>query len=99
MADHEIMTEIDALALSMLVDAFTQYCKCRAIVEKEGQIIEGVTGAEVAHPALVQMRGLWKEVMQGLREFGMTPSSHSEMIKATADEIEKEDKGRFFKVV
>ena len=97
LSDHEIMTEIDGLALSMLCDAFVQYLRCRELVEKAGPIIKGSKGTAVKNPALIQMRGLWKEVMAALREFGMTPSSHSEILKAPDEDLD--DKGRFFKVV
>lgn len=72
-----LLTEIDALALAMLCEAFAQYIKAKETVDTDGMLLTGATGNLYQHPAVSLMKGARVEILKWAREFGMTPSARS----------------------
>lgn len=80
----KVLADTDRLALSLLVDAYSEYRKARAIIMELGQTMEKetTTGAlvEVPRPQVAIAQDAWKRVKSMLVEFGLTPSSRGNVL-------------------
>ena len=80
-----VLTEADGHALELLVDAYAEYRAARAVVAKEGATYESKTkhGKIVrARPEVAIAADAWKRMKAMLVEFGLTPSSRSQVSAA-----------------
>lgn len=86
-----VMSTLDAKALELLVEAYTEYRHHCEVLDEEGYIYQtgSATGEKIvkAHPAAAMKADAWKRIRAMLSEFGMTPASRSKVeIKAPAGE-------------
>lgn len=86
-----VMSTLDAKALELLVEAYTEYRHHCEVLDKEGYTYQtgSATGEKIvkAHPAAAMKADAWKRIRAMLSEFGMTPASRSKVeIKAPAGE-------------
>ncbi len=76
-----LLTTADPQALALLCDAYAEYTEARAIVQEEGMTYERTTekgGTMImARPEVGIAADAWRRVRAMLGEFGMTPSSRS----------------------
>lgn len=80
-----LITELDALALRLLVESIELYRQ--AIRESDGQLtIETDKGNLVQHPAIGIRNKAWGQIMKLCREFGLTPSARTGLPIKTKDE-------------
>ncbi len=87
-----VMSQLDAKALELLVEAYVEYRHHCDVLDVEGYTYNttSMTGEKIkkAHPAAVMKADVWKRIRAMLGEFGMTPATRS---KVNAQGIEKED--------
>lgn len=83
-----LLTEIDALALAMLCEAFAQYKAAKQVVDRDGYLAVSSQGNTYQHPAVALMTGARNEMLKWMREFGMTPSARS---RITLDARQEEE--------
>ncbi|KFC87643.1 phage terminase small subunit [Hafnia alvei ATCC 13337] len=86
-----VMSTLDAKALELLVEAYTEYRHHCEVLDEEGYTYQtgSATGEKIvkAHPAAAMKADAWKRIRAMLSEFGMTPASRSKVeIKAPAGE-------------
>lgn len=95
-----IITQMDAMALGLLVTAFGDWLAARAAIEKEGRYYEtfGPSGRMVrSHPAVADEGDAWKRCAAMLGSFGMRPADRSRVSatdEAPADPTEGFLRGR-----
>ncbi|MBI5428245.1 MAG: phage terminase small subunit P27 family [Nitrospinae bacterium] len=82
-----MLTGADVTALGLLCDSWAAYEACRAIVQREGRVIE-VDGIPKRHPVDRIMAETWERTVSMMREFGLTPSSRSRVSALKSDEPE-----------
>ena len=79
-----VLTEMDIVALTLLCRDIAMYRECLAIVNKEGMVIKmvGSQGQTVlkVNPSYTIQRQLAGDILQMLREFGMTPASRMKIV-------------------
>lgn len=93
-----VISQLDARALELLVEAYTEYRHHCETLDREGYTYavysdddadEG-KGREIRmikpHPAAMMKADAWKRLRAMLAEFGMTPSSRSKVSKDKPDE-------------
>lgn len=92
-----VLTMPDGKALELLCDAYSDYRDACEVIRMAGTTYSTTTqqGDTMYRPRPeVAMRdGAWKRVMDGLRDFGCTPSSRS---KVSTVEDQQDDAARFF---
>lgn len=86
-----VMSTLDAKALELLVEAYTEYRHHCEVLDEEGYTYQtgSATGEKIvkAHPAAAMKADVWKRIRAMLSEFGMTPASRSKVeIKAPGEE-------------
>lgn len=87
-----VTSQSDLLALVMLVEALGHYLECKRIIDEEGLMLKAINGIKYKHPLCAEMRAAWKEVLQLLIQFGMTPSSRANVYALSKEGINgKED--------
>ncbi|MCL5502103.1 phage terminase small subunit P27 family [Escherichia coli] len=86
-----VLSELDARALELLVEAYTEYRHHCETLEREGYtyaVYSEDDGDErkereirmiKAHPAAIMKADAWKRLRAMLAEFGMTPASRSKV--------------------
>lgn len=78
-----VMSQLDARALELLVEAYTEYRHHCDTLEVEGYTYRTKTqSGDVlikAHPAAIMKADAWKRLRAMLGEFGMTPASRSKV--------------------
>ena len=91
-----VLTEADGHALELLADAYGEYRAARAVILKEGTTYE----SDTKHGKIVRTRpevaiaaDAWKRMKAMLVEFGLTPSSRSQV---SAAPVEEEDEMETF---
>ena len=74
-----VLTEADAVALSLLCDALANYVTAKATVAQEGAVYwtEGKSPMRRAHPAVAIAGDNGKFAKAMLSEFGLTPAARS----------------------
>lgn len=86
-----LITQMDAMSLGLLVDAFGEWLVARAVIDKEGRYYEtfGPSGRMVrVHPAVADEENAWKRTAGMLGKFGMNPSDRS---RVSAGKPESDD--------
>lgn len=88
----EILTNIDGMALELLVGAYVEWRQHRDVIKKEGHSYrtESKDGNVMIrpHPQVAMMADAWKRICRMQSEFGMTPASRS---KVNVNEVETID--------
>jgi P27 family predicted phage terminase small subunit len=84
-----LLDALSAPLFIMLVEQLATVNELNEVVRKDGLVITGRGGRQVAHPALSALRSSGKIVLQLLKEFGMTPTSRARM--GIVDHAEEED--------
>ena len=78
-----VITKADRTCLEMLCDAYSEYRDCRKFIIDNGYTYKTVTasGDEMhrPYPQVAMYQNSWKRVLDGLREFGLSPSSKSKV--------------------
>lgn len=78
-----VLTQLDAKALELLIEAYTEYRRHCEALDTEGYTyrVETQTGDVMikAHPAAAMKADAWKRIRAMLAEFGMTPASRSKV--------------------
>ena len=92
-------SEIDGMGLSLLAHQMSLYIEMAKAVHDEGTVITtiGSSGQEktMTHPCIAQMGSTATSIFKIMREYGLTPSSRSNV--STTDEGEPDDKmAQFF---
>uniref|UniRef100_A0A3B0M1I3 Phage terminase small subunit P27 family n=1 Tax=Arsenophonus endosymbiont of Trialeurodes vaporariorum TaxID=235567 RepID=A0A3B0M1I3_9GAMM len=88
----DIITNIDGMALELLVGAYVEWRQHKDVIEKEGHSYktQSQDGNVMIrpHPQVAMMSDAWKRICRMQAEFGMTPVSRS---KANVNEAETAD--------
>ena len=92
-------TEVDGMGLSLLAHQMSLYIEMAKAVHDEGTVITtiGSSGQErtITHPCIAQMGSTATSIFKIMREYGLTPSSRSNV--SVTDEGEPDDKmAQFF---
>ncbi|WP_369115068.1 phage terminase small subunit P27 family [Edwardsiella tarda] len=78
-----VMSTLDAKALELLVEAYSEYRHHCEVLDEEGYTYQTVSAAGEkivkAHPAAAMKADAWKRIRAMLSEFGMTPASRSKV--------------------
>jgi len=102
-----VMSQLDARALELLVEAYTEYRHHCETLDREGYtyaVYNEDDGDEnkdreirmiKPHPAAMMKADAWKRIRAMLAEFGMTPASRSK-VNASGPEVE-DPMAEFFK--
>ena len=87
-----IISQLDARALELLVEAYTEYRHHCDTLEVEGYTYRTETqSGDVlikAHPAAIMKADAWKRLRAMLGEFGMTPASRSKVNAKGPDAVD-----------
>ncbi|EMC4142374.1 phage terminase small subunit P27 family [Cronobacter sakazakii] len=87
-----VISQLDARALELLVEAYTEYRHHCDTLEIEGYTYRtGTQTGDVlikAHPAAMMKADAWKRLRAMLSEFGMTPASRSKVSANTPDAVD-----------
>jgi len=91
-----VITIADRKCLELLCDAYSEYRDCRKFITDNGYTYKTVTasGDEMhrPYPQVAMVQNAWKRVLDGLREFGLSPSSRSkvsELAGGAVDPVEE----------
>lgn len=95
-----VLTEIDAVALEMLCEAYADYLAAKAELKDFGSDYYTTLTAlgdkmHRAHPAVAQKNDADRRIRAWLSEFGMTPSARSR-VKADGEGNENEAAASYF---
>ncbi|MCK5602249.1 P27 family phage terminase small subunit [Candidatus Pacearchaeota archaeon] len=95
--DMGMVSKIDHLALSLLVDALADWIKySKSANMLKVAYYENAAGNLVMHPAITAKNKSWELLLKVVREFGMSPASlRSVAAKPKEDKPVGKDKGRF----
>jgi len=87
-----VLTQLDAKALELLIEAYTEYRRHCETLDTEGYTyrVETQTGDVMikAHPAAAMKADAWKRIRAMLSEFGMTPASRSKVNAGGPDKVD-----------
>lgn len=76
-----VYTKADALALRLLCDSYSRFRSACVTLDADGNYLESTNknGSQylAEHPAMKARARHWKEVVEMLRRFGMTPSDRN----------------------
>lgn len=75
--DCGLLTYIDQLALALLCENYAMWYDAKLLVDVEGFFCRSDNGNLYQHPAVGAMNTAQKNLINLMREFGMTPSSRS----------------------
>jgi P27 family predicted phage terminase small subunit len=87
-----ILGKPHTVALALLVDAIADFVDFTDRAGKVNPTVETLNGGVMQHPLVGMKNQAWSRVLQALREFGMTPSSLTN-VRSTNDEEAKKPKG------
>ncbi|MEB2775221.1 phage terminase small subunit P27 family [Algoriphagus sp. D3-2-R+10] len=95
---YDVLTSLDAPALTLLADVYGEYITVTKTIESEGLIIEDYNNrgklVKKLSPLASYKRMLFNDIARLLKEFGMTPSSRNKVEFKPANES-KEDEFNF----
>lgn len=80
---------MDAKALELLVEAYTEYRHHCDVLDEEGYTYKNNTESGLmikAHPSAAMKADAWKRIRAMLSEFGMTPASRTKVTMKTPAE-------------
>lgn len=90
-----ILTEIDAVALEVLCEAYADFLAARAVLKAFGSnyyetVNEAGSVMHRVHPAVAEVKDADRRIRAWLAEFGMTPSARSR-VKVNGENDEGQD--------
>ena len=92
---YGLLTTLDAPAIALLADAYGEYIKVCRTIEKEGMVIEDFNNrnaiVQKPHPLLSYKRQLFKDIMDVLKQYGMTAMSRSKVEFKPTNEVTDKD--------
>ncbi|PHM45887.1 terminase [Xenorhabdus mauleonii] len=86
-----VLTQLDARALELLVEAYVEYRHHCDTLALEGHTYKNMTDSGIlikVHPAAIMKADAWKRLRAMLGEFGMTPSTRSKVNRNGEDEAD-----------
>ncbi len=86
-----VLSQLDAKALELLVEAYVEYRHHCEVLDKEGYTYKNQTESGLmikTHPATIMKADVWKRIRAMLSEFGMTPAART---KVNAKSPEQDD--------
>ncbi|HFV9291653.1 MULTISPECIES: phage terminase small subunit P27 family [Serratia] len=83
-----VMSQLDARALELLVEAYTEYRHHCEVLDQEGYSYKTDEGLVKPHPQAAMKADVWKRMRGMLGEFGMTPSSRSKVNTTGPDQVD-----------
>ncbi|HHQ6596592.1 TPA: phage terminase small subunit P27 family [Serratia fonticola] len=83
-----VMSQLDARALELLVEAYTEYRHHCEVLDQEGYSYKTDEGLVKPHPQAAMKADVWKRIRGMLGEFGMTPSSRSKVNTTGPDQVD-----------
>ncbi|EKT55526.1 phage terminase small subunit P27 family [Providencia sneebia] len=90
-----VMSQLDAKALELMVEAYVEYRHHCDVLEEEGYTYNttSMTGDIIkkAHPAVTMKADAWKRIRAMLGEFGMTPSARARVTINTPNDVDPFD--------
>ncbi len=89
-----VSTQVDGVAIGLLVNALALYLDAKKIVDVCGIISITDKCTEFQNPAVGVMNNAWDRVMKACREFGLTPSARAGL-KTYASNEEKDPLAEF----
>lgn len=97
--DAGVLTEMDALAVEQLVEAYADWRQARDVVEIEGTHYESenASGGKMirAHPAVAMRSDAARRFQSLMAEFGLTPASRSK-VSVKGDDGEADPAAAYF---
>lgn len=92
----KVMAKSDALALSLICDAYSEYRLCRKITQTEQERYPESGGLIKRHPAITDAANAFARVMNGLKSFGMNPADRAKVniIELLPEETPEQIKAR-----
>jgi P27 family predicted phage terminase small subunit len=85
LAQVGVLTQLDAKALELLVEAYDEYRTHCETLENEGYTYRTDQGLIKAHPAAGMKADAWKRIHTMLSAFGMSPASRTKVNMAGED--------------
>lgn len=83
-----LVNQLDELALVDMFATAVRLAEARAIIEKDGLIIEGYRRSKVKHPAAQLEREYRNALMSWARLFGLVPAARGRIVVETREEPE-----------
>lgn len=77
-----VLSQLDAKALELLVEAYVEYRHHCEVLDEEGYTYKNSTESGLmikAHPAAIMKADVWKRIRAMLSEFGMTPAARTKV--------------------
>lgn len=77
-----VLSRVDGPALRLMAESWEVYLDAQEELSRNGIVVTQVTQAgenSKANPAIVIRNQAWKQIIDGLRQFGMTPASRHGM--------------------
>ncbi|TWT29170.1 Phage terminase, small subunit [Posidoniimonas corsicana] len=68
-----LLADVDAFVLGLLCEKVAERNELRKILKKEGRTCESKNGAPYQHPAVGQLNGAEKMILDIARDYGMNP--------------------------
>jgi len=95
LAELDLLTALDTVALGLLCDAMADYLEAGAVINEkaaDGNKFVSVTdkGNEIQNPLVGVRNKAWDRVVKLLREFGMTPSARAGLAISNAKDGEQD---------
>lgn len=73
-----VLSRVDGPALRLMAESWEVYLDAQEEIASNGIVVTQVTQAgenSKANPAIVIRNQAWKQILDGLRQFGMTPAA------------------------
>lgn len=86
LASMGVLTENDATALLLLVNAHSDYVSLDNEVQTRGILLQGRCGEMVKNPAITLRAEAWKRLLRICQEFGLTPAARTRVSSIAASE-------------
>lgn len=86
----KVLTPTDGITLEGLCVAYSRAQRADAMVKLKGLVVEKYDGSLAANPAVAMSLKAWAEVRKFAQEFGLTPSSRTN-VREVPDEPEAKD--------
>lgn len=79
MASHDLLKQTDRTALAAYCAAYGQWVAAQKIIDKEGIVATGASGAPMVHPAVRIKTQSLSLIRHYLAEFGLTPTTRQRL--------------------
>ena len=75
MEERGLLTALDEMAFALLATSWSMFREAEKLLETDGLVLQGGRGNTYPHPAVRMRDTAWKQVVEGARQFGLTPMS------------------------